>query len=505
MEIIHLNRQQYGIEIRLYNTDGDEISIPWQLVIDLTLEDNLFAWQVGGYLTYKSMDDMLERSPGTKSDIKQDPNLAQTQKILLVQPPYRFRNDGRDFLSIHIKPIHEDRQDNIVKDSLQDELWSISKTFVIYDKEDLPDVSPPEKYRKLYFYDAAYQVLTETRLQWSSATSKLNPKGVSTSAYRVTDEARRMPTGLMIKDILLNCGYEVDDEYFDKGQTEFFFACHGNMRAWDAIEYLLSNHLSEHNNDACIFSRNRHTKKFRLIPISKYLEQAGKHADAPGKWQIENITLSSSVPFTGIPKFKTPIPPVQTKDRAFFTTIVDQYTYTDASPILTADILTPRIINTHDHAKKAFKMDTTFSTMPKIMEQLSEVYIRPNLLSVNGAHPMLLSNKPKNTLTNCKQVYSIYSDKSAIMKHGLGVLTQFAFFIIGELELDMPGQTYRQSGLFFGLDRLQYSESFFDNKLYGQWFTSKVTHQLSRDSYTQNVIGVKTHSYDAGRFSNTSP
>jgi len=49
--------------------------------------------------------------------------------------------------------------------------------------------------------------------------------------------------------------------------------------------------------------------------------------------------------------------------------------------------------------------------------------------------------------------------------------------------------------VFIGLDRITGAiDADFDEKLLGQWFAIKVTHEFTNTSYSNNITAVKPHS-----------
>ena len=92
-------------------------------------------------------------------------------------------------------------------------------------------------------------------------------------------------------------------------------------------------------------------------------------------------------------------------------------------------------------------------------------------------------------------VYSYGTEKLERFPDARNVILKAALYLNGCLNFTVPGSTFRRSSVFIGMDRVTGSiDADFDEKLLGQWFTTKVTHEFSQTGYTNNITAVKMHS-----------
>ena len=126
--------QQYHIEIYLYNQleDSEPFPVKYFFVDTLCIEENLIDWPVKGYIILNNDFETFER----KSNIT-------------GKPPFIFRTDGRNRISINIIPIIKTDSsinlfDGTFRDSTEEfkQKWQMSFDCVIYDIEDIDTKDP---------------------------------------------------------------------------------------------------------------------------------------------------------------------------------------------------------------------------------------------------------------------------------------------------------------------------------------------------------------------------
>ncbi|MEO6584423.1 MAG: hypothetical protein ABIO05_08870, partial [Ferruginibacter sp.] len=114
----------------------------------LVIEDDIMSWFHKGYLIFQNNFAALEGAD------------TEDGKLPIV------RNDGRDLLMVRIEPLGDGGQPDDPKFKRED--WSLEFEFVIYDIEDMPHSNPSIKFKKLYFWDLRYQLLSEMKIEFST-------------------------------------------------------------------------------------------------------------------------------------------------------------------------------------------------------------------------------------------------------------------------------------------------------------------------------------------------
>ena len=108
---------------------------------------------------------------------------------------------------------------------------------------------------------------------------------------------------------------------------------------------------------------------------------------------------------------------------------------------------------------------------------------------------MLTLNKSKTENTSIETTYSYGAESLDRLPDARNIILKAALYLNGCLNFTVPGSTFRRSNVFIGMDRVTGAiDADFDEKLLGQWFTIKVTHEFSQTGYTNNITAVKMHS-----------
>lgn len=491
MAEILLDGQRYNAVISLFNPDGDTYEFTWQSIQELVIIDNILKWHMHGSMVYKSVVDSMERKIGDNESIDLDTSLTQEERIQLKKEPYVFSNNGRDRLYIRLEPIMNEKDVNTPKIKTSDN-WILENVFCVYDREELPAEDNENRRRKLHFVDEDFFLMQEARMQWSSATSPLNP--FSTSNQNIlTEDERAMPTGLAIRSILETANLKPDTEYFDAGSNKIFYSTYGNASIHTAISYLLNQHVSTYNKDICLFCKDRTSGKYTLIPISTYNAKAGYQPDNPLEWQIEHFILSSKVPNYKTPTFHAPIINDNSFEIDSKQTTIDKFLYVDGSAIGHSKLLATPIVITHNPSK-TFIIDP--EAIPDNIEKfIKNEYLKGKLYTSDNPELSVPFTDFQRSLVNKQLMYSVTSTPEDRRSTGFSHILFSKLFESGCIVINTPGRLFRRSGRFFGLDRVDYSINPFDFKFTGQWFTTSVEHVFHEKTYSTTITGVKLYKF----------
>ena len=497
------NLQTYKFEIAFLPYDGDPLYLNPDAVLQLVLEDDLMTWYRRGMVMFQNGYESFERT----LDLKKSKGIIEQTKLSdMNKSGYIFRNDGKDRISIKIKPIlNEGHVTGLIEP--EDDNWLIDFVGNIYDFEE-PMVSDlGSKVKKVYFWDEKFQKMIEKDLFWSSSTSILNEK-TQTAEYdpkNATDYERKMLTGIAIKDILTNYMlFDVDENNFDKGSTEIFHTAPNQSNVWENLNYLLENHFSDitlksGNNDICIFIFDRTTKKFKLMPLSKIFEKAGKQVDKPKEYQIEHLVLedigeSEESKDAGklwmAPVLKQYDPNIDVK-----ITRLKKYAFSDMAGVDSMREMVTTAIHTYDHKNKTFTKSVNNSLITNLSKNLKTDYIEPFLFS-KTPQTLINLNKVKTNNLKVNSKHTPIANRKILDKLGHGNLILKSIMLNLCLTVELEGATHRKPARFIGVDRVTNNNSEFDYKLGGQWFIVSVKHNFFKNTYANEVVLVKPQVFD---------
>jgi hypothetical protein len=490
--IYTFNNQDYDFTVRFYNGINDVYlnNTAWN---DLIIEEDIFDWKVKGSITINTPYDSFER------ESKEASTATHAKKEQLV---YKFRNDGRDTLFISIKP----KIDN--SNIFTDKKWRLEIETVIYDVQDLPHETITQKSKKIYFWEKAYQMMTEKNSDFSTAIAGSNTG--NTNSDQTDNGARSLKTGEAIMEL-----FKGDDDFkkfvssstdWDNGseKNKIQFSTPNGFKFLNSLEYLLNYHISDeaHNNQPCIFKFERaeatmKPKQFSLMPISSYFEKAGKEQNSPKEYQTEHFFLREFSDEDASPALlKAPLSnDSSTEIKADEHNIIRDYRLVDMSGSSYARNLVNYRTVAFNTTQGQFNEEGK-KHVPDEYKKFFKESIQNNILTDNTSDRLPVTPFI-GTGTNTQSVYSLREYDIARYSEGRNKMIKHYLFSNLAITFATRGLTVRQPGRFFGLSKQNSNDKEFDHKLEGQYFVTNVIHCFNNTerTYFTEMIGVKTHTY----------
>lgn len=492
---LRLNNQDYEIVITLYNTQGLAFPINPAGMASLVIEESALSWFKRGYIILENNENVIERRPNEFFDKNAN---------------YKFRNDGRDLLMVNIKPVVEN-QDSVLanENPFPADLWELSYMFSIYDVEDIA-VGPTtqKKYFKLYFWETDCQIFEETAVNWNtnSVLYQSKPELRGKSAY-IDDKTRKVPTGLAIKDLIKETleskvGPQVFAKDWDPGASNIFYSPASNNFAATDLNYLLHRHVSSNisgniEGDAAILFRDRYTKTWSLLSLSKLMSYAVNNQQTAGLLQYEQFLITSeNASSVIIPSLRhTPQDPTGTRNIYMGNSSnVANFQFVDMASVDNTFAFISKPCASNSTKRKQFSLDFQENDIENVKAFFQKNYV--DRFKVNTKPKALLTlNKTKTESPAIETTFSYGTEKLDRYPDARNAVLKSALFLNGCLNFTVPGSTFRRSNVFIGLDRVTGAiDADFDEKLLGQWFAIKVTHEFTNTSYSNNITAVKPHS-----------
>jgi len=352
------NQTRHEFEIYLDNGAGESDQRRYPInpnaIVNLTIQDTLADWVARGHMTFYY-------NPESNIGVY-DERLGQISEGTGLLTPeqkgfYVFRNDGKDYLRIRIKPNIQD-QANINQTgtgtgiNITDEKhWTLSYLFSIYDVEDI-DLPPGARNQasatlkcfKIYFWDSWYQKMLTNFVQYSTALSQqanieedkfqglyANPGVIPTGIAMkelidlslTTNTSQENYTGEVIglTDSSLRLLYNPTaplGENWEEGAAKIFFTNPTSSNAYQSLTYLYDKHISNSSenvqssqqqtrdgvpadtaiHDFSILIKERGPQatdvgQLTLRSMSSFFNKAGNSLNAPGPYQIEHFFLQN--------------------------------------------------------------------------------------------------------------------------------------------------------------------------------------------------------------------
>ena len=500
---IRYGNQNYEVTLSLYNNDSF-FPINTAVLQQLIIQESALEWYTKGTLTLKNSEGVLERRPN--EFFSKDFN-------------YKFRNDGRDFLLVQIKPLTETASG--YKESFAPELYELNYIFSIYDVEDIEGSSLKEKSIKLYFWEYDYQLFLESNLDWStnSVLYQQSPE-LNNLSSQLPDNLRKVYTGLALKSLIrttLNSKSNIQtfSNVWDPGSTKIFYASPASNTAIYDFDYIYNRHVSSKrfNNiagDVPLIFRNRYSKEWILTAFSGLFSGAvdsSLGSMQAGALQREQFFLATSIPpDTIIPSLRhTPADITGTRNINFgrYSTI-ENYQFVNMAAIDNTTLLKSVPCYHSAYKEKQFGLDYVDNDIENIKKYYQEVYADKFKHTITPKALFTL-NKSKTESQTYNNVYSYADTKTGRYADARNAVLRSSLFLNECLVFTVQGSTYRQARVFIGIDRENGSiDASYDDKLLGQWFTTRVTHEFTNNTYKNTIVAIKPHSSKNLRISDTN-
>lgn len=488
-----INNNWYKFMITLSNPDGYNHVFTINSIKSLIINDQLDNWWNTGSFTYIEEFGSITRRLVSNESINNGGLPSSIKDSLKSGKGYMFRNDGRDYLDIDIKPLNDNTNEkNDI--TFPDEFYRLTHRYVVYDRK-VEDVTPTSQRITLFFWDENYQIALERHIQWSTAISKLNENIKDKDVTTLTDDKLMMPSGLALKSFLTELGFKIKESQFDTGGNLVFATSYSDTNADDTIEYILRKHLAS-DGDICFLNTDRLTNEFSLKKLSDMFKLAGSESTKPGDLQLEHLfVLDSPASQENVVIYKSPISKEvsTTKD---VKGVIKSFRFVENSgQCSTSNFINTAVIS-YNHKTKTFIYNASDSTIKNVMGKMMETHIRENVLIDGGNCIQIKGNSTKNNYQTYKVAHTPIATKGTIKKAGYGNLLEKVLQLSNCMEMSLEGSMLRKAGTFIALDsNSSINNNDYDNKVFGQWLVMKVAHNFSEESYSNEVLAVKPYQY----------
>jgi hypothetical protein len=563
------NQLNHEMEIFLDNgagdTDGNIVNINPNAIVNLTMHTSLADWVTRGSITI--MYNPENPYSGTNTPTGQYASNTSTETDVLrlsnrtIRKNYIFRNDGYDLLRIRIVPkVTDNTTFETYSVNSNKKFWTLSHLFSVYEKEDI-DLPPGAqnaasatiKAYRLYFWDAWYQKLLTTYMEYSTALSQYANIEGDIAEEKYTNYGL-IPTGRAMKEIIdlglsesgrqenytdtleaaswlggepATAGY---GEEWEEGHAKIFYTTPTFCNAFESLMYVYNKHISstglsrrpEANpprggalgtsiNDFSLLYREKGPNDtdlgyLTLKPISKYFEKAGSGSTSPGEYQIEHFYLQSYTEARDGSSTKTTRAPTGNSDTSQTVDIktlkyhtITNYRFVDISPITNSTNFNNKSVYSFDFRNREFNVEFAENKVTTAREFMVSKYINRLYKRAGDNNDSLYlitlnQDKEKSYLPE----FSLDGDNFEIRQHvGLQKLLKLGVFQNLCINFRTLGLSYRVPGRFIGIDKIDGVHSGeFEDKFYGQWFIIDVKHVFEAEMYFNDITAIKVHRYD---------
>lgn len=494
----YLDERMFKFKVMMWNDDGRIVKIPRGTIKELVIHEDIYDWYHSGHMVISNPRNVLERA---------SKRYVNEQEIEML--PYRFRNDGRDYLYIEIDPpVQDDPQSD---ESLDNEVYTIRLLMSIYDTQDVSSENMNNKTKKISFWDYRHHLMMETNMWWSTsyAVNRQSTAETYNSLYLTKDSSRTVYTGQAIKDLITEClksettQPEFEDD-FSKGGEKLHYTSPAAARAVDDLAYLMEHHVHDiQSAEPCILRINRHTDKWSLLPISEIFHRATDGADGPGDMQLDRFYIADESMDTDVSTNQLRTPKKAYAMNNMFTdyNMINNFEFLEQSAQLNAELINTTLVHMYDSGKKQFNIHMEQSDIAQVRDYMKKNVLDKLLGGEGGPASSIVLNQ---TFLENKNVKHLFSPVATMVRDNMigRNRTIMANILSGNtIVFNVKGFTSRNSGKFISIDRdLGYDDNDFDDKILGQYLVTSVDHVIDTNGYHNQVIATKPYLYKDQQF-----
>lgn len=482
----------FKFQVYMWNNDGRITRIPKSTIKELVINDSIFDWYHHGHMTFSNPKDVFETATKKYVDLEEiDIN------------PYRFRNDGRDYLYIEVDvPVNDDI---LSTESLDDDTFTIKLLCSIYNTEDITTGNPNDKQKRIYFWDYRQQLFTERNLMWSTAhaVKRQGYTGSSKSQYLAKDNDRTVYTGDAIKDLITEClkteqttpKFETD---FSRGGELLFYTSPANSKVTDDLEYLLNHHVHDDRTaEPCLLRCDRYNDKWSLLPIREYFNRCyDPKTGMPGSFTKDRFVIGEESNPDQVDTNELRTPDSGTSKNNFWIdcNTINEYSFSDMSAQDTNEFMNTTAVHMYNTADKQFNIHLEQSDITNVKQHLELDTFKNVLGSQTGISAAFVLNKSRTENKNLKHMFTATATHARDSLNGRNK-TMLAAIINGNMiEFNVKGMTSRQAGKFITVDRGKgYTENDYDDKILGIYLTTSVSHVITNRGYNNQIVAAKPY------------
>lgn len=507
----------------------------------LVIEDDLFQWYTTGYITLRNDENALERASSSKSIDQMD---QMMEDMYGLAQSYKIRGDSRDILSINITPhlgqvrTFIDKKGGYKMPQPDEDIYKLSNDYAVYDTK--TEYVDGVQFKTLYFWDLRYQLLLERNVHYSTGLVKSKQdKDFAKKIRQVNNKDRSIKTGEAIKEFitqaLSDTEPQFDDTLWDIGGAETFYSSPAQYKGINDIDWLMESHVSNSgaNNDFGILKYDYYIKKWTLIPITDYFKNA-LQGELAGEYQYDKFQISYHMgPMGPMANFfqwmfgaKNKAPKIDKSDQNANVHVEgekysnggrnkrknitpgealelekDDWQFNDLAGIDNQTLLTTYAVHSYNMTSHEFNIDVYNNEIQTVSENFQKQYIDNNFLGETKPFLSFLMTPGKKNRKVMNNLFTLSNDEKVRAVRGRNQLYKNLIFLNNACNVDVKGDTHRRSGRFFSIDRVdEYFDNEYDEKMLGQYFVVNVKHVFEKDTYKNNILGIKPYRFTEPEF-----
>lgn len=422
-DICKINDVEYEYEYKFKNSDGDEIEYTSSAIKGLTIVENFFNPFVKGSIVVANPYDLFEDK-------------------------YLLRGDGRDELSISIKPKEGDKK--------------LEYNFLLLQEENSGNLEVRSENLK------KFQLIHKDAMPF-----------MDTIPYNKSFSGK---VGDILKDVFkeLLGDDAVDNENWESGDFDFSYIPPMSYRYIDLVFHLLK-HFYGKDGEVYVKAfiiKNNENKKYKMVYLSKIFEKNNDN--------VTDTFLTADLADTN--EANNPNNPPPDQETSQYISSLKNFAYSTPLYSWNNDYFLNSIVHGYDnilgvHNMRILKIDD-------IEKKWKSKFVDPFKCIMGSPKPFLVRNK--KSLQKFRQYRTPYNVEDSVKMVEAEMYNNLTFFNLN-CGFSNIGYVGRECGKFVDIVKVGNTEQKGDQKMYGRWFVTEIRHLFLGDGYTNEFSCCKTY------------
>lgn len=484
-EYVNFDGQDYDVLVELDNGLGPPKSFNSQAIHSLSIKEGFLDWNTRGFVVFDNAYEYIERKP-----YEEDAKLKEDGH-------YKMRTDGHDIIRIRITPDPRSKANPAASAKL-DFKWEIYFEGVIVDVEDI--MGPTNaKLKKMYFWEKEYFYMLEKNVEFS--TAQIIKEYSIKDGHNISQWDNR-GRALRANEVLYWYFHKIpeysnliDTWGWSRNFTDnnfLFYTSPASYKMIDDVEYITKRCVDSESApmDIPILHFRRRTfsgegKRLTFLSLNDYYKFRLNPAEK------EEMYIADSGEDFGKGVVLQKSKPANIKARDF--SDIGEYSFTEMSGIDSAKLLQCKPQYDYNFIQGQFNVRMSDHTVENAIKH-TDTYMKNTASKVNRTQ----LNTWKVDGHNLTPHWNLSNDPMGAYAFGRNEIVHSAVFNGTVIHMNLKGMTHRMPGTFFNVQKKQYNDTDFDNRLEGEYFFVQVTHNFDFKAakYTTDFLGTKFYYFE---------
>jgi len=467
---IEVGGAKYTLELFFVNADG-YFKVQPNVFKQLEFRDNIYNPFLSISLVLRNNKNELE------SNVIPQPDKLNTKL------QFEFKGNSDEFVLINFKPLVEEIKTINKKDKFH---YKVELPCFIKDEEEFEESG--NKYKVFELMDVKYRELMYPTKQWST-NQLLLKTSQNIPLSQLSDKDRSVYTGDALKDLIETfiSNKVINYDRWDRGSSKLFYSSPIDATPMQIMEYLVDNHTSTKNNDACLIREDKYGK-LNFLSIKDIFDGVSSGGfigpEVVGSYElpVENEDTGSKIAkpaYKDISPFNSNFP-------------IRKYNYLNFSSTSSLERIRSTNIINYSFGDKKFSFYKNEGDIENSIK-----YFNDNFLNNIPSKKASITFEPGERVLDRSLFTTLYStsqDENSARYDGRNEVIKNLLYLSNNIEIEANGNINLRAGKFVNVVRNTGVDSKFERKIQGYYFILDTHHIINNKEYICNVVATKPYS-----------